>query len=685
MFGVGTLFARIKVDTSDLSRAERQTTAATRNMGGGFTKLAAAVGAYVSVTQAFQALRIAESMTLIDQRIKNATKSTSEFTAAQKKLIKTSNDTGAALENVVATFENLKLVAEDIGVTNDQSLRLVDILNKIGVIGSTSLANLNSAITQFGQSMAKGVLNGDELGSILENMPRLAIAIAKSMKVGVGELKQMGAEGKLIMSEILPGLLKQQDEINKKFETMPKTMARAFNELTNSFGQLLKGINDEFKITEGIAERISALAQLTATMEESFFGGRSKEAQEYADVVEKLFQVNEKLKESLNDPSAGLQNTNRTFELTKQVLALEERRHELQKKFIADKKAAGVEPVTAAGMENVLTPKTDALGKKLGSGKKGAEKSGGQKALDERAQKARDAAAAAKELRKKIAEEEQAEFDARNERGQAAFDQRAALAQRELALEESLAESKRAIGQAALDERARQFEQQEALQQTSQLMQLSAMEGFTGTFLQILKAGGKESSGVYKALFLAQKALAVAQIIISTKVASARTLAELGPIAGPPVAGSIEIAGYANAGLVAGMAVAETFSGSGRQNGGLIYPGATHEVGEGNQPEIFQQGAKKYLFGGNQGGMVKTLGQELGSTSSAPMINVTLIEDSKKAGTVQQSGSNNNQELKVFVESIVRSTVSNDIARGGNNISRSLQAAGLDRKGVING
>lgn len=72
----------------------------------------------------------------------------------------------------------------------------------------------------------------------------------------------------------------------------------------------------------------------------------------------------------------------------------------------------------------------------------------------------------------------------------------------------------------------------------------------------LMKQAGMEQTALGKAVFLASKAIAVAEIIINTEVAAAKAQAQFGAF-GIPIATGIRVAGYAAAGLVAGMAIAE--------------------------------------------------------------------------------------------------------------------------------
>lgn len=96
--------------------------------------------------------------------------------------------------------------------------------------------------------------------------------------------------------------------------------------------------------------------------------------------------------------------------------------------------------------------------------------------------------------------------------------------------------------------------------QTQQSMLFMAQDS-AGQLYDLMRQAGMEQTALGKTLFVAQKAMAVAQIIMNTNVAAATALAMpplgLGPVAGVPLAGMIKAMGYASAGMTAGLAIAD--------------------------------------------------------------------------------------------------------------------------------
>src|SRR5690554_2219321 len=105
-----------------------------------------------------------------------------------------------------------------------------------------------------------------------------------------------------------------------------------------------------------------------------------------------------------------------------------------------------------------------------------------------------------------------------------------------------------------------------------------------------------ESKAAAIASIALQKGLAIAQTIMQTQVAKMRALAELGPIAGPPMAAKIGALGAASVGIIAAQGLAQAASvknttfGGGATTGGSTGGGGTNAISQGpQQPEPQQQ------------------------------------------------------------------------------------------------
>lgn len=120
----------------------------------------------------------------------------------------------------------------------------------------------------------------------------------------------------------------------------------------------------------------------------------------------------------------------------------------------------------------------------------------------------------------------------------------------------------------------RHMEEQNALMLNQVATMAGYMQSSLSTMTQALADAGAESNMVYKAMFAAQKAMAIPSMIVSTEEGATKALA-LGPVAGPIASAAIRTLGYASIATVAGQAIAGLFD-----QGGLIPAGKSGIVGE---------------------------------------------------------------------------------------------------------
>ena len=78
----------------------------------------------------------------------------------------------------------------------------------------------------------------------------------------------------------------------------------------------------------------------------------------------------------------------------------------------------------------------------------------------------------------------------------------------------------------------------------------------------------RKRTDVGKALFIGSQALAASEVFFNTQVASMKAVAELGPIAGPPVAAGIQMSGNLSIAAIAATTLGSLASSSGGGGGG---------------------------------------------------------------------------------------------------------------------
>lgn len=199
------------------------------------------------------------------------------------KLTASSRQTGIAVAESAGSFQRFSIAASDVGATNEQVLSLVAGLQKFAIVSGASVQETGAATQQLGQALASGVLQGDELRSILENMPLFAQSLARELGTSIGNLRTLGAEGKLTAEVVFPAMLRAVQGVDDVFGQMPVTMARAQQQFDVAAQSFLVHLDQAL----GFSEKLTRALQIAANMVDKIrgFAGGATGAERMAELV----------------------------------------------------------------------------------------------------------------------------------------------------------------------------------------------------------------------------------------------------------------------------------------------------------------------------------------------------------------------------------------------------------------
>jgi tape measure domain-containing protein len=195
---------------------------------------------YDEVTQYARALADAQDrMALMEGRMKSALGSTYAAKDSMNSLYEATQKTGLGFANAADGFLRLARNADGLGATRAEIQSLSDVVQKLGVISGASRGEIASGSLQLSQALASGRLNGDELRSIMENMPAITKTLAENLGVSVGQIRAMGAAGELTGGKVFGALLASSEKVNREFEGLPSTTEREFQKVSDAWDMTL--------------------------------------------------------------------------------------------------------------------------------------------------------------------------------------------------------------------------------------------------------------------------------------------------------------------------------------------------------------------------------------------------------------------------------------------------------------
>lgn len=163
----------------------------------------------------------------------------------QDKIFAASQRSRGSYDDMTKSVAKLGLLAGDAFKSNDEMIAFSEMMNKSFKVSGAGQQEISAATYQLTQAMASGRLQGDEFRSIMENAPMLADAIAKYMGKSKGELRDLAAEGVITSDIIKNALFSSADDINTKYEQMPKTFADAMTSIQNNAQKTLQPVADK--------------------------------------------------------------------------------------------------------------------------------------------------------------------------------------------------------------------------------------------------------------------------------------------------------------------------------------------------------------------------------------------------------------------------------------------------------
>nr|DAS20142.1 MAG TPA: Tail tape measure [Caudoviricetes sp.] len=192
-----------------------------------------------------KATAVSDKFASIKARIDLINDGSQSTASIMDKVYQASERSRGSYTDMLDSVAKLNMLAKDTFTSNDEAIRFVEQLNMQFKLSGAGVAEVSSAMTQLTQAMAAGRLQGDEFNSIMENAPMLAQAISQEMGVPIGQLKQLGSEGKITADVIKSALFNSADETQAKFAQMPMTFQEVGQQLSNAMFQAFQPVMEE--------------------------------------------------------------------------------------------------------------------------------------------------------------------------------------------------------------------------------------------------------------------------------------------------------------------------------------------------------------------------------------------------------------------------------------------------------
>lgn len=247
--------------------------------GGDVAGIARTLGAGIALREIVETASALEQQRL---KLNVLSKEYGEYDQILKQIEANAQTFNKSQRDATQAFANVYARLRPLGFELNEIQTVFEGFNTVALASGASAEASRIAFQQLAQALGSGRLQGDEFRSIAEQIPGILVPVAQEMGVTVGELKKLGAEGK-ITSQVLVGALSRGFDENKhkiqelidqspsqQFAALRnaisdaaaeigKTMIPALTTLSGSFADVLQVLGDlppEIKVV------LSALAGL---------------------------------------------------------------------------------------------------------------------------------------------------------------------------------------------------------------------------------------------------------------------------------------------------------------------------------------------------------------------------------------------------------------------------------------
>lgn len=253
--------------------------AASTGLAGSFKSLAGVFSALTALFSAGAILKTAERFNQLSARVRNSLDDVAEFSSTFKQLIDSSNRTGTSIDAVAQAFVRLRPAAAELGVTNDKLIKFNETFVKMGALAGATSEEVKNSMIQLSQGIASGALRGDELRSVMEQMPQVARTIAQSMGIPFQEFRKAAEEGKISAEAVFKAILDQADKVDEQFSKLPASIERSINRIVNSVTLFVGKFNDAVDITGSLAKIMDEVAKAVDGVTDSLSSAMSPASQ----------------------------------------------------------------------------------------------------------------------------------------------------------------------------------------------------------------------------------------------------------------------------------------------------------------------------------------------------------------------------------------------------------------------
>lgn len=191
------------------------------------------VGGYIGMQSVKGLLQMSDTLVSTTARLNMVNDGLQTTAQLNSMIFQSANRARGSYAETAAMVSKLGLLAGDAFGSTQEIVAFAEQLNKQMAISGTTTAEAQGAMLQLTQAMASGVLRGEELNSVMDQLPMVTQSITKYLGISQGELRELASDGQITAEIVKNAMFAAAEETNAKFEEMPMTWGQVWTKFQN--------------------------------------------------------------------------------------------------------------------------------------------------------------------------------------------------------------------------------------------------------------------------------------------------------------------------------------------------------------------------------------------------------------------------------------------------------------------
>ena len=249
--------ARTEVEGVNRSLRSMRRGAALAGRALGAIGLAGGIGAGISFA-ARQFVRLTDSAARTNTLFRQITDSAEDLADQQGRVYDLAVQLRVPVEGVAALYTRTALALQG-AYPAEQIQRFTRSITQLGIASGASGIEFAQAARQLTQGIGSGILAGEELKALLEGLPEVGRALARELGVSFGELRTLGAAGRLTGERVFTGL--SSENVARAAAEQYRSVNITFGQAADAFNSALQRGFTEFQQTGNHIENLNTTLQ----------------------------------------------------------------------------------------------------------------------------------------------------------------------------------------------------------------------------------------------------------------------------------------------------------------------------------------------------------------------------------------------------------------------------------------